>query len=572
MTLATSLVRNAFHSVAKWIAKTSPLWGLALLSLSNTASAIYLDGEGHYSLSGATETSPGQATNKGMYQAIRQNFRLLGEARLNEKSSVFLEFKLFDPRTGYLGDSGHPRRCNPGYRVEYDEDLKNKRYVKDTSCDGRPQDTGEPGYTPYVPKVTQIYARYGFEYCLLDAGRRGRDWGMGLFLDSGKRPFDQDASVFDGVTCNINLQKAQTLAFSVGFDKLSETGSYLNNPYNLPAPAQPVAGTTDDSSKERTEFKKRQETFGPTKQIDDVDQFFLTIEFDDRKANPGAAFTKDIGFYFSNVVGQGQGTDIKFLDLYTGFFFSDLAFRNEVIFRLGKSSDPNWVRLGGKYEPDVDDPSKLNGNKLQSIGFGGQFDWTINRSGAYIGPPEYNKGDFSRHALIFDYAYAPGDSDGYRNVSDTTSRSDNNVKAMAFHRNYKPALIMFNGHSELDDMRVDGIYDPDRVMNVTLFGLAYRYESVTTGNFDVKFLSGSLDQKIPGEVKDQYVDSPTRPLGYSGRQLGYELDLKYTKSVGRELELGLAAGALLPGKAWQTQKDDSAANDILLQSTVAFKF
>lgn len=47
----------------------------------------------------------------------------------------------------------------------------------------------------------------------------------------------------------------------------------------------------------------------------------------------------------------------------------------------------------------------------------------------------------------------------------------------------------------------------------------------------VKFLSGSLDQRIPGDVKDQYIDSATRPLGYAGRQLGYELDLKYSKNV-----------------------------------------
>lgn len=538
---------------------------------ASSANAIYLDGEGHYSLQAGTETAPGVVGNNGMYQATRQNFRLLGEARLNEKSSVFLEFRLFDPRTSYLGDKNRPRHCNSGYTVEKDEN-GNKKYVENDSCDSWPQDTGEPGYEPYTPKVTQIYARYAFEYCLLDVGRRGRDWGMGLFLSSGKGAFDQDASVFDGVTCNVNLQKSQTLAFSVGLDKLSETGNDLNNPFNLPTPAQPTAGTPDESYTDRQNYEARKKKGSAAMNSDDLEQYFLTIEFDDRKANAGSTFTKDIGFYFSNIVGHDGGTDIKFLDLYTGFYISDLVFRNEVIFRLGKTVDPNWIRLGGKYDYDPEDPTKLYPNKVQSIGFGGQFDYTLTRSGSFVGPPEYNKGDASRHAILLDYAYAPGDSDGYKDVTDTSKRDNNTVTAMGFHRNYKPALIMFNGHSELSSMHVDGVFDADRVMNVTILGLGYRYESIATGNFDVKFLTATLDQRIPAEVKAAYADSETRPIGYAGRALGYEMDLKYGKSIGRDLDLGLAAGVLLPGKAWQTERDNTVSTDLMLQSSVAFKF
>lgn len=555
------------HILGRWMVPAA----LTLFAcISNSASAIYLDGEGYYSLLGMTETSPGQLPNRGMQQAIRQNFRLLGEARLNEKSSVFLEFRLFDSRTGYLGDNGRPRQCNSGYTVQKDEN-NNKRYERNESCDSWPQDTGEPGYDPYTPRVTQIYARYAFEYCLLDAGRRGRDWGMGIFLNSGRGPFDQDASIFDGVTCNVNLQKAQTLAFSVGFDKLSETGRDLNNPFNLPMPAQPKSGVTDESSTERQKFSERKTKGGSARNSDDLEQYFITIEFDDRKANAGAAFTKDIGFYLANVVGHDGGTDIKFLDLYTAFFLNDLTFRNEVLFRLGKTVDPNWIRLGGKYDPDPDEPSKLNPNKLQSIGFAGLFDYTLSRSGSFVGPAEYNKGDANRHALLLDYAFAPGDADGYRPVADANSRN-NNVTAIAFHRNYKPALILFNGHSGLDDMHADGIFDADRLVNVTLVGFAYRYESINAGNFDVKLISGSLEQKIPSDIAESYFNSDVRPVGYAGRTLGYELDLKYGKAIGRDLELGLAAGALLPGKAWQTERENSASNNLMLQSSVAFKF
>ena len=35
------------------------------------------------------------------------------------------------------------------------------------------------------------------------------------------------------------------------------------------------------------------------------------------------------------------------------------------------------------------------------------------RSGAALGPEEYNRGDASRHVIFMNYAYAPGDEDGY---------------------------------------------------------------------------------------------------------------------------------------------------------------
>jgi hypothetical protein len=85
-------------------------------------------------------------------------------------------------------------------------------------------------------------------------------------------------------------------------------------------------------------------------------------------------------------------------DLYTGFYIGDLALKNEILFRMGKSKDPNWIDMGGQ-STDID-ASEAATNKLDSIGFAGGIDWTVSHSGANLGPTEYNKGDASRQTCM----------------------------------------------------------------------------------------------------------------------------------------------------------------------------
>lgn len=557
----------------------SKLTALAVLAAAPEAHAFSVDGDGHYGLRGSTQTAPGFSKETGYFQAIEQSFSLLGEARFNDLSSMYLEFRLFDdPRESYLGDTGRPRDCKAGNEPASDEE-----------CDGKHQSSGEPGYEPYTPKITKAYIRYAFDYCIVEAGRRGRDWGLGIFLDSGSDPFETDASVFDGISCDINIQKASTLGFKIGYDKLAETGTYV---------IQPPANS---------ENEPRTRRFGANDTSDDLDQFFFAIEYDDRKANAGEAFTKQIGVYFAQVNGRdykqfendgspkvteetgGSATDLKFLDLYTGFFLADLALRNEILFRMGKSADPNWQGLGGD-SLEEGQPTK---NKLDAIAVAGSIDWTLSRSGAAIGPAEYNRGDASRHVLFLNYAYAPGDEDGYLddripgdpNTNDARAaiaadKRNGKVDAVAFHRNYKPALILFNSRPEADKFIVDGAFNPSRVVNASVLGTGYRYESLENGNFEVRLLTAQLIAGVPGSVKDYYDSiegteadsSGNRPAGFYGKDLGYELDLSYSYKVGREAELGVAGAAALPGDAWKTHVDRSPTNNMLLQTYAAFKF
>ena len=102
------------------------------------------------------------------------------------------------------------------------------------------------------------------------------------------------------------------------------------------------------------------------------------------------------------------------------------------------------------------------------------------------------------------------------------------------------------------------------------------------GNFEVKFLTASLNEKVPDDLVTFYNDredesdiliaegveagdageelvskgtkrdnSGVRPAGFFGRTLGYELDLKYTYRVGGEVAMGIAAAAAVPGTAWK---------------------
>lgn len=537
---------------------------LSAVVATGKAQAFFLDGNGHYALRGSTEKNPGFATDRGTYQAIEQSFRLEGEARMNDRSSFFTEMRLTDdPRSSFLGDTAKPRDCATR-RVPVGDGT----YTTTDDCTGRHQDAAHPGYQPYTPVITRAYARQAFDFCLVEAGRRPRDWGLGVMMDGGSKPFDVDWSTYDGIDCHVNIQKSQSIGFKVGYDKIAETGTWIDNPYDR---------TLADTSSE-TEFNNRNATFGSTNPSDDLDQFFFTIEFDDRKANAGSSFTKQIGIYFANLVGKDSKTDLKLVDIYTGLFLSNFTLKNELLFRLGKSADPNWIGLGGARFDNGD----IATNDLQSVGFAGALEWTLARDGSAIGPMDYRQGNASRQVVFMDYAYAPGDENGYyrddAGYSDTTlntigeSQRASKTSTMGFHRNYRPALIMFNGKSGTESTGQSGIYDPQRVMNATLLGLGYRLDSLEYGLFEAKILTASMNASMPEPVRTYYASAAgDKPVGYHGSSLGIELDVKYGMTPSREFEYGIEAGYARGGNALKVS-DSAPATSVLVQSYAAFKF
>ncbi|MEZ4742532.1 MAG: hypothetical protein R3B45_08805 [Bdellovibrionota bacterium] len=555
---------------------------LGQLALSSASYAVFLDANGHYGIRAETRTAPSMSRSSGLYQAIDQSFRLEGEVRLNDQSSMFLEFRLFDdPRQAYLGDTPQPESC-PAKR---DED--------DNSCYGRHQDTSHPGYAPLAPKVTKAYMRYAFDYCIVEAGRRGRDWGLGILLDSGNDPFDTSMSVFDGISCDINMQKAQNLSFSFGFDKLSETGTFPYDPFTNPT--APQAGSKEKTQEDNyRDDLNNPRTFGATQKADDHDQYFFTLEYDSSKTKAPTDLNYKVGMYFANILSSSDGdigsaTDLKFFDVYYGLSLPSFSFKQELIYQGGKSSDPNFARLGGVI--DYYSPYR---NEIQAFMTAGVLEWTMSKSGSSVGPEEYKQGDANRHLLFLDYAIAPGSSRGYfsavdaagntiaesnTDVNELARGNDSNkgakISAAAFHQNYKPALIFFNGRPQSDHLRVDGIFDPTRLMNVSLFGLGYRYEDLASGNFEVKLITGRLSEGMPSAVRNYYLSQPLsypRPVGFYGKDLGYELDLKYWRTINRQIDLGIAGGYALPGDAWQTLEGETPKGNFLAQSYISVRF
>lgn len=512
-----------------------------LLTISSSLLAFYVDGSGHYGARGVTITDPGAAPDRGTHQAIEQSFQLTGEFRSGESASLFTGFRLFNnPRDAYLGDTAQPNSCNG-----------------DPKCIEKNQSTSDPGYQRYTPRVTELYIRYAFEYCIAEVGRRPRDWGLGIFLDSGKRPFSVSNSYFDGVSCNINLQKFQDLGFSFGYDKLAETGNFFDK---------------NTAEKPKT---------GPSNRNDDIDQIFFSVELDDRKSSPNKFLNKQIGIYAANMKSGpidrgGNNTELSFADLYLGFYFPRFTIRNEFLFKIGSSADPNAYSLGGAHESKSGDMAT---NRMNTIALAGSMEWLM------VGPREtpeqtYLGSTGTRHITFFEYAIAPGDRQGYFNNTDANavnslSKRDENARAIALNANFTPALILFNGRTELDELKVDGIFDPKRVMNAQVYSLGYRLESKDYGNFETKLVTASLSQTPPDEVKEFYatVDKNTRrPIGFYGKSLGYELDLKYWKTLAGGVEAGLATGLLLPGKAWQVREGDKPRNSFLFQAHLVYKF
>jgi hypothetical protein len=533
------------------------------VSASN-AHGFFLDGDGHYGLMGETRVNPDFQKDHGTYQATRVSFDLNGEARANDRASFNLRLGLTDNPAGlYLGDTARPKTCEPRRSAT-------PGGASDTSCDGRSQSTSDSGYQSFTPVIREAYGKYAFNYCILTAGRRSREIGNGAFLHAGKNPFDTDASTFDGVTCDVNMQKHQDLGFSFGIDKLQETGTWIDNPYDRPV---------SDSAAE-SDFNNRSRSFGANDGSDDMDQIFFGINYDDLKTKGPNSFAKQVGIYFANILSNDAKTDVKFFDLYTGFYMGKFSLRNELIFRLGKTADPSIVAMGGQRNAD----GAVATNNVNSIGLAGTLEYTVTKSGAALGPEEFNEGNLRRHVVFSDYAYAPGDADGYYvdRASETTANNDlygetqrnGRAKAMAFHRNYHPALLFFNGKPTSSKYAIGGVYDPSRVMNTALYSLGYRYENMESGNFEAKIISGRILETPPSSVISYYNNNAgtERPFAFYGADLGYELDLTYAYHYQKEVDLGLGLATALPGKAWKVSSVRSPVMGFGLLGSFAIKF
>ena len=96
-------------------------------------------------------------------------------------------------------------------------------------------------------------------------------------------------------------------------------------------------------------------------------------------------------------------------------------------------------------------------NNVQAIAMAGSFEYFLSRSGSVIGP-KYQEGTVKGHSVNARLCLRSGDADGYKSEFASSTNPaplrDDKVEAVAV--SFKPALLLFNGPSNIDSM-VNGI-------------------------------------------------------------------------------------------------------------------
>ena len=151
------------------------------------------------------------------------------------------------------------------------------------------------------------------------------------------------------------------------------------------------------------------------------------------------------------------------------------------------------------------------------------------------------------------------------------AKRDEKAGAFSFHRNFKPALILFNERTYSDRFKVDGVFDPGKVTNAFVLGLSYRYESMKYGFGKIKFIMANMIEEMPESVKAAQAADPIKQIGYAGKDLGLEVDLNYTYKWGENIEAGVDLAYALAGEAFNIE-EDSKTDTYLISVFAGYKF
>lgn len=481
----------------------------------DNAYSLFIDGQGYYAAKGVVVYKPGFDSHS--FKGMAHSVSLLTKVTASDKFSLNVGMSLFkDPTEGYFGNEVSVQRCSK----KEGADLSS--LGEDSDCDNVHQDSLAPGYKNYIPLINRAYVEYASDYCILQIGRRDRHWGRGALINNGGSPFSYQGSIYDGISCEVNPSRFQNFGFSFGYDILVDRG----RSYKI-SEEDTGLGDFNNSS-------------------DNLRQIFVSVESGNKVSEPEADFIHDIGLYFAWISGSAD-TSIKLTDLYTYLKYKRISFENELIFRLGSSKDPSLARVGGIYSTEENDQS----NKVTAIGLAGGLNFILSESGSLKAPAEFKKSDYTFHSLSIDYAYAPGDSDGASpSYVNGEAKRDGKAEAMSFSPNYKPALILFNSPF-MKERRVDGIYDPNAVMNTKLISLGYKYSNASLLDVGVKFIGAWLNKTASEEVLAYYQDGGEPKVGIgSSKALGYELDLSFFRNENKYVSYGLDVGFCIPGTAF----------------------
>lgn len=171
-------------------------------------------------------------------------------------------------------------------------------------------------FNDLTPRVSEVYVEASTKLCLINAGRRARNVGLGMFFNDASEPFSATQTLFDGISCEVNTGTVKQLGFTLGVDKLRE-GDPNNNG-------------------------------------DDLQQFFASISFDERKTNSIHQLSKQVTLYFAYLNSAsphdfGEQQD-KYLDIHTGLYWKNLSWESEALLRMGQASGSSWESYGGRAD------------------------------------------------------------------------------------------------------------------------------------------------------------------------------------------------------------------------------
>ncbi|MCY4443397.1 MAG: hypothetical protein OXC44_01170 [Proteobacteria bacterium] len=278
------------------------LLGVFYLSISSTpVHATFFDATGAAGIRSGRHfnTNAGLSSSTRDYQATEKHFHLNLEVKPGDLVSVYSDIRFWPTMKSvqYMGDHYGSSR---DYELDYEENLTSPAEQR--------------WYKPLNPTVTQLYFEAATRYCLFSVGRRGRDLGLGIFLDSGQDPFDTTQNTFDGISCDVNTGSWRRLGVSLGADKLRE-GS-------------------------------------PLHKEDDAHQLYASISYDDRQIYDGLPVRKQISLYFAYLdsvspYSLGKVGD-RYFDIFTGLYWGYFSLEAEGLIRMGEASGKSWEKLGGR--------------------------------------------------------------------------------------------------------------------------------------------------------------------------------------------------------------------------------
>lgn len=500
----SQLVYRAALAVAGWM-----VW-LGMISYSPPAYGAFIHASGYVGLLSSGLYNPHYNGLDEDLQATEKYFTLDVEVQSGDLLSLHLDLRLWPQAAGsLLGEEAGQL----GQEADF--------YF----------------YNDFVPMVTEAYVEASTRFCLVNAGRRARHVGLGMFWHDAGEPFEAQQTLFEGISCELN-SAVQPIGVTIGVDKLREADPAITG--------------------------------------DDLSQFFVSMAFDDRERDSGYALKKQVALYYAYVTSHkphdyGQQKD-KYLDVLAGLYYNGLSFETEALIRMGSAEGESWESYGGRP------------GELSSVGA-----FALYSTLAYLLPLSVvaEDGTGYTHELFLEYIYSPGDEQGYYKGTNsflTETKRSNVITALPLNMNFKPALLLFNMRTDAFD--VDGIYSGDRIMNAHVIAGGYSFTHDQHGEFQAKLVHALMDKEMPDAVysyfyhyplseensPDEYYEFPegvTVPVGFYGRQIGTEVDLSYGYSFTDHLSFSITAGYLFAGQALNVGQD-SPANTYGLDLTFLF--